>query len=63
VLAKKHEREIETVVIRAAGPQLVFNTQKKRVTNHAGSIRDYEPSTLFYERQKKKGPKISRKKT
>jgi hypothetical protein len=59
---KKHEREIETIVIRAAGPQLVFNTQKKRVTNSRGNIKDYEPGTLFYERQKKKGKKPRRKK-
>jgi hypothetical protein len=62
VLDKKHEREIETALIRVAGPQLVFNTQKKRVTNEPGSIRDYEPGTLFYVRQKKKGKKPRRKK-
>lgn len=62
VLNKKHEREIETVVIRAAGPQLVFNTRKKRVTNSRGNIKDYEPGTLFFERQKKKGKKPSKKK-
>ncbi len=62
VLDKKHEREIETALIRAAGPQLVFNTQKKRVTNEPGSISDYEPGTRFYIRQKKKGKKPRRKK-
>ncbi len=62
VLDKQHEREIETALIRVAGPQLVFNSQKKRVTNEPGSIRDYEPGTLFYVRQKKKGKKPRRKK-
>jgi hypothetical protein len=54
---KKHEREIETVVIRAAGPQLHFNERKKRVDIQAGDIRDYEAGTLFYERHYKKGRK------
>ena len=36
VLDKQHEREIETALIRVAGPQLVFNSQKKRVTNEPG---------------------------
>lgn len=57
VLDKKHEREIETILIRAAGPQLQFNTRKKRVTIQPGNVRDYEPGTHFYERQSKKGKK------
>ena len=57
VAEKIHEREIETILIRAAGPQLQFNDRKKRVTIAPGSIRDYEPRTKFYERQYKKGPK------
>jgi hypothetical protein len=32
VTEKKHEREIETLLIHSAGPLLQFNTQKKRVT-------------------------------
>jgi hypothetical protein len=54
---KKHEREIETLLIRAAGPLLEFNTRKKRVTIIPGNIRDYEAGTLFYERQYKRGKK------
>ena len=57
VLNKNHEREIETLLIRASGPLLQFNTRKKRVTIQAGNIRDYEPGTYFYERQRKKGKK------
>jgi len=57
VLDKKHEREIETLLIRAAGPLLQFNERKKRVTIEAGNVRDYEPRTYFYERQHKKGKK------
>lgn len=52
---KAHEREVETVLIRSAGPQLHFNTRKKRVDIQAGNVRDYEPGTQFYERQYKRG--------
>ena len=55
VSEKKHEREIETLLIRAAGPLLQFNTRKKRVDITPGNIRDYEAGTFFYERQYKKG--------
>ncbi|WP_154662609.1 hypothetical protein [Solimonas flava] len=55
VSEKKHEREIETLLIRAAGPLLEFNTRKKRVSIKPGNIRDYEAGTTFYERQYKKG--------
>lgn len=55
VSEKKHEREIETLLIRAAGPLLEFNTRKKRVDIMPGNIRDYEAGTFFYERQYKKG--------
>jgi hypothetical protein len=52
---KKHEREIETLVIRATSHQLEFNDRKKRPTIEPGNVRDYEPGTYFYERQWKKG--------
>jgi hypothetical protein len=52
---KKHEREIETLLIRASGPLLQFNTNKKRLTISAGNIRDYEAGTLFFERKYKRG--------
>lgn len=55
VSEKKHEREIETLLIRAASFLLEFNTRKKRVGVSPGSIRDYEVGTIFYERQRKKG--------
>ena len=54
---KKHEREIETLLIRAAGFLLEFNTRKKRVGISHGRVGDFEAGTLFYERQKKKGKK------
>lgn len=57
VSEKKHEREIETLLIRAAGFLLEFNSRKKRVGISHGNIRDYEAGTLFYERQYKKGKK------
>ena len=55
VSEKKHEREIETLLIRAAGFLLEFNDRKKRVGIAHGNVRDFEAGTLFYERQKKKG--------
>lgn len=57
VKEKKHEREVETLLIRAAGPMLQFNTKKKRLTLSAGNIRDYEAGTFFFERRGKKGKK------
>jgi hypothetical protein len=54
---KQHEREIETLLIRAAGDQLEFNDRKKRVGIQPGSVNDYEPRTIFYERQKVRGKK------
>ncbi len=55
VLESTHEREIETLLIRAGGAQLHFNERKKRVDIQAGNIRDYEAGTLFYERQYRGG--------
>ena len=57
---KKHEREIETLLILAAGPWLQFNTQKKRLTISSGNIRDYEAgdsflSTLLQKREETNG--------
>lgn len=61
VLDKAHEREIETLLIRAAGPLLEFNSQKKRVDIQAGNVRDFEAGTRFYERHYKRGRKSARK--
>ena len=55
VKEKQHEREIETLLIRAASPLLQFNTRKKRVDIEPGRVNDYEAGTKFYERQRKKG--------
>ena len=55
VQAKKHEREIETLLIRAAGPLLQFNERKKQVGIDPGDVGDFEPGTKFFERQRKKG--------
>jgi hypothetical protein len=58
---KKHEGEIETLLIRAAGPLLQFNTQKKRVNISSGSLLDYEAGTQFFERRYRRGTKPKRK--
>lgn len=50
---KSHEREVETLLIRAAGPLLEFNQRKKRVTISAGSIRDYEAGTVYFQRRQR----------
>ena len=51
---KAHEREVETLVIRATSHMLSFNERKKRPTIDAGSIADYEAGTWFYSRRKSK---------
>jgi hypothetical protein len=61
VAEKTHEREIETLLIRAAGPQLHFNTRKKRVDIQPGSVRDFEAGTLFYERRYRRGKRPKRR--
>lgn len=57
VQEKNHEREIETLLIRAAGPQLHFNDRKKRVDIQPGNVSDFEAGTFFYERKSPRGPK------
>ena len=61
---KKHEREIETALIRVASHLLVFNERKKRDDIEPGDVRDYEAGTFYFERQRKRGrrKKVARKK-
>jgi hypothetical protein len=47
--------KIETLLIRAAGFLIEFNTRKKRVGIEHGNVRDFEAGTEFYERQTRKG--------
>lgn len=54
---KQHEREIETVILRAAGPQMTLNKRKIGAGLEPGNIQDYEPGTKFYERQRPRGRK------
>jgi hypothetical protein len=54
---KIHEREIETAILRAAGPLLVFNKRKIRQGIEPGSVSDYEAGAYFIERQHKRGKK------
>ncbi|MGE0253060.1 MAG: hypothetical protein AB7N54_00570 [Alphaproteobacteria bacterium] len=58
---KSHEREIETAILRAAGPQMILNTRKVRDGIDPGNIKDYEPGTKFFERQRRKGKKAAAK--
>lgn len=52
---KAHERAIETLCIRVAGPQVLFNTRKKREDIRAGNVRDWPAGTVFYQRQYARG--------
>jgi hypothetical protein len=54
---KKHEREVETLLIRAASHLLHFNSRKKRLDTRAGNISDYEAGVFFFRRSYKKGKK------
>ena len=56
---KQHEREVETLLIRGAGPLLEFNENKKGLGIYPGDVKDYEAGTDYFERQIKKGPKAS----
>ena len=60
VAEKKHEREIETFLIRLGGAHLEFNERKKRVGIAPGDIRDFEAGTKYVERQKKKGQRAKK---
>lgn len=59
---KKHQREIETALIRAAGPTLSLNIKKVRSGINPGDVQDYEPGTEFYQRQFRRGRKKGIKK-
>lgn len=63
VLHKPHEREIETIMIRAAGPLLDFNNRKIRNDIQPADVRDFEPDTVYIERQYMHGQKKVLKKT
>lgn len=52
---KKHERDLETILIRACGATLHFNERKKRDGIEPGDVRDFEAGTRFYERQRVRG--------
>ncbi len=54
---KKHERELETMLIHVAGPILHFNERKRREDLKAGDPKDYEFGTFLFERQDKRGKK------
>jgi len=57
VAEKKHEREIETLLIRAAAFLLEFNDRKKRIGIAPGNVNDFEAGTVFYERRYERGAK------
>lgn len=54
---KTHEREIENVILRAAGPQMVLNQRKVRDGIDPGWVSDYEPGTKFFRRLYGRGTK------
>jgi len=58
---KKHERELETIIIRAASFLTVLNTQKVQDSINPGNVPDYEVGTGFVERRAKAGPRKPRR--
>jgi hypothetical protein len=52
---KNHERELETAIIRAAGPLLLLNDRKVALGTDTGDLTDYEPGTEYIERQLRRG--------
>lgn len=61
VADKVHEREIETIMIRAAGPLLDFNDKKVRNDIRAGNVRDFEPGTRFVQRLYRARPAVKKR--
>jgi hypothetical protein len=57
---KQHEREIETIILRAAGPQMTLNTRKIALGTEPGNVHDYELGTNFFQRQMTRGRKIKK---
>jgi hypothetical protein len=56
---KTHENEIENVILRAAGPQMILNLRKVRDGIDPGRVGDYEPGTKFFRRRYARGAKRS----
>ena len=48
---KRHEREIETLLLRAAAFSVIFNDRKKRVGVAPGDILDFEAGTHYFIRK------------
>jgi hypothetical protein len=48
---KRHEGEIETLLIRAVGAMAYFNRRMKREDIGTGRVEVYEPGTIVYERR------------
>jgi len=61
IRSKNHERELETAILRAAGPQMILNKRKVRSDISTGNITDYEPGTLFFARQQRRGKRAKPK--
>jgi hypothetical protein len=57
---KQHEREIETLLIRAASFLIEFNDRKVQRSIEPGSVLDYEVGTTFFERKAQRTRKKSR---
>jgi hypothetical protein len=62
--SKKHERELETLLVHVTGALLQFNERKKRLGTKPGNVLDFERETYFLELQNKRGKKknVKRKK-
>jgi hypothetical protein len=56
VKEESHTVELENVILRAAGPQMLLNTLKVQSGSKPGSVRDYNPGTQFYQRKDSQRP-------
>lgn len=56
VLSGRHQKEIETVMVRAVG-NAAINQYKKAVGFEPGSLEGFAPGTIFYQRKKKSAAK------
>jgi hypothetical protein len=57
IKSKTHEHEIENVILRAAGPQMILNQRKVRDGIDPGGVGDYEAGTKFFRRKYARGAK------
>jgi len=56
---RRHEREVETLLIRSASFLTVFNDRKVHDSIQPGSVLDYEVGTRIFERHFRRGRRVA----